>query len=665
MATGWGHALQAAVGGFMKGRQMAQDWEDEKDEKAFRKEQRDVWRQERDDKKAERQALQDAFKPVIAQEVGGGQQGLAMVNDQTVGPPVTQATEPLDLTSPIAFKVGGKTYSDEAQARRAVRAANQPGAQMERAAGALRELGLVDKAMALEHSGRQAELSQMQLADARWKNDLGAAFAGGHEGLAKFAAQSTSGPLADFQVRVVPSEDGQSVTYMASDAEGAERPIGTFAAGRDGAIQAAYQFDRLVTPQQRMQHFEQQQQRAQEQANSDRSHGLQVATLNHRINSDDRNFGLRAFEAGQSARLSNQKIQMGEIELQQMLNSSRIPEGVKTQVSGWQKTIDEIDKALIKAKSDSVGYNPDAAGVKALEKQRAVLSSRINGAMAEYAPTRPNPRNAAFGIDDGSGGGSGSGGFGRMVDITLQSESGGRRYGADGRTLLTSPKGAQGEMQVMPGTKTDPGFGVAPARNNSPDELARVGRDYLQAMLQRYEGDPAKAWAAYNWGPGALDQAIRKNGDNWLASAPKETRDYVRKNMAALGQAPANPGVAVAAPAPTAPSLPIAQTEGSRKPSAPEPAPERQAKAAPRSDLPEAAEKAGQELDRAREDLAEFRSKPAPGLAAGNKARDQYRQKLKAAEEKVAEAERKYQKALPAWVKQASVTPRDAALAQN
>lgn len=99
----------------------------------------------------------------------------------------------------------------------------------------------------------------------------------------------------------------------------------------------------------------------------------------------------------------------------------------------------------------------------------------------------------------------------------------------------TSPKGARGPMQVMPGTNSDPGFGVRPAQNDSETERARVGRDYLAAMMARYGNDPARAMAAYNGGPGRVDEAIRKNGSNWLAAMPKETRDYVANGMKQLG----------------------------------------------------------------------------------------------------------------------------------
>lgn len=124
----------------------------------------------------------------------------------------------------------------------------------------------------------------------------------------------------------------------------------------------------------------------------------------------------------------------------------------------------------------------------------------------------------------------------RMASITSISESGGRETDSLGRRI-TSPKGAQGIMQVMPGTQRDPGFGIK-ASNGTPEDDARVGRDYLAKMMQRYGGDPAKAWAAYNWGPGNLDKAIAKDGGDWLANAPAETRAYVQGNMAALGGRP-------------------------------------------------------------------------------------------------------------------------------
>jgi hypothetical protein len=106
----------------------------------------------------------------------------------------------------------------------------------------------------------------------------------------------------------------------------------------------------------------------------------------------------------------------------------------------------------------------------------------------------------------------------------MHKESRGQRYGKDGQ-LLRSEKGALGEMQVMPGTNRDPGYGVKAARDSSPDEMARVGRDYATAMLQRY-GDPKLAAIAYNMGPGATDKWLAAGAD--MSKLPRETQGYVK-----------------------------------------------------------------------------------------------------------------------------------------
>ncbi len=115
---------------------------------------------------------------------------------------------------------------------------------------------------------------------------------------------------------------------------------------------------------------------------------------------------------------------------------------------------------------------------------------------------------------------------GALYSALLQQESGGRHTDASGN-LITSSAGARGISQVMPGTGIDPGFGVTPLRDNSEAEYQRFGRDYLNAMLRRYGGDRAKALAAYNAGPGNVDKAIRRHGDNWLNGLPEETQNYV------------------------------------------------------------------------------------------------------------------------------------------
>jgi soluble lytic murein transglycosylase-like protein len=167
------------------------------------------------------------------------------------------------------------------------------------------------------------------------------------------------------------------------------------------------------------------------------------------------------------------------------------------------------------------------------DRQDAERQAEMEEMMDEYAQTfqqgigqlpaaQPQGREApaqSQGIE-----GITSGDTSAFIDRIMQKESRGQRYGKDGK-LLTSPKGAQGEMQVMPGTSRDPGYGVTPARDGSPDELARVGRDYANTLLERY-GDPKLAAIAYNMGPGATDKWLAAGADP--SKLPKETQGYVK-----------------------------------------------------------------------------------------------------------------------------------------
>lgn len=81
-----------------------------------------------------------------------------------------------------------------------------------------------------------------------------------------------------------------------------------------------------------------------------------------------------------------------------------------------------------------------------------------------------------------------------------------------------SAKGAQGLMQIMPGTQsivgvTDP---------FDPGQSIEGGARYLRMMLDRFGGDPRRALAAYNAGPGAVE---RYHG---VPPFP-ETQSYVRR----------------------------------------------------------------------------------------------------------------------------------------
>lgn len=98
-----------------------------------------------------------------------------------------------------------------------------------------------------------------------------------------------------------------------------------------------------------------------------------------------------------------------------------------------------------------------------------------------------------------------------------------------------SPKGAMGPQQVMPETARKPGFGIRPWDGKTQADLARVGRQYSAAMMDKYNGDTAKVLAAYNAGPGRVDGLIKRYGGDWQKHLPAETKAYVSKGLAKLG----------------------------------------------------------------------------------------------------------------------------------
>jgi soluble lytic murein transglycosylase len=112
-----------------------------------------------------------------------------------------------------------------------------------------------------------------------------------------------------------------------------------------------------------------------------------------------------------------------------------------------------------------------------------------------------------------------------------------------------SPAGARGLMQLMPATAEhvagELGLVFSESRlTRDPHYNARLGTEYLARMLRRYDGSYLLAAAAYNAGPGRVDDWIEANGDPrtkgtdvilWIESIPySETRNYVMRVLESL-----------------------------------------------------------------------------------------------------------------------------------
>jgi soluble lytic murein transglycosylase-like protein len=84
-----------------------------------------------------------------------------------------------------------------------------------------------------------------------------------------------------------------------------------------------------------------------------------------------------------------------------------------------------------------------------------------------------------------------------------------------------SPAGARGLTQLMPATAA--GLGVTDPTN--PAQALEGGAKYLKQQLDRFGGDVAKALAAYNAGPGAVEK---------FGGVPPyaETQNYVQRVQA-------------------------------------------------------------------------------------------------------------------------------------
>lgn len=159
----------------------------------------------------------------------------------------------------------------------------------------------------------------------------------------------------------------------------------------------------------------------------------------------------------------------------------------------------------------------DASAKTSIQAAQAVRALRDQLAGAQYV------------LQAASGGGSlrvgslsGGGDLGNLFGLVEAAEN---RQRADG-SWPVSPKGARGPMQVLPGTFNEMArkYGIAGGIDNETANRA-AGQAYLRDMIAKF-GDVGLGLAAYNAGPGRVDEHLRTG-----RALPAETQAYVSKIM--------------------------------------------------------------------------------------------------------------------------------------
>lgn len=112
--------------------------------------------------------------------------------------------------------------------------------------------------------------------------------------------------------------------------------------------------------------------------------------------------------------------------------------------------------------------------------------------------------------------------------------------------LAASSAGARGLMQLMPRTAKHVSKNIGKRftvnkLTENPQYNVELGASYLQHLLKSYDGSYPLAIAAYNAGPGNVDEWIREFGDprkgkvnivDWIEEIPfYETRNYIQRVM--------------------------------------------------------------------------------------------------------------------------------------
>jgi soluble lytic murein transglycosylase-like protein len=165
--------------------------------------------------------------------------------------------------------------------------------------------------------------------------------------------------------------------------------------------------------------------------------------------------------------------------------------------------VDQVAKDIAAVDQPAPGVAPDIVGWSGTDRPWSTGNNRIDGLIRYYG--------SKYGVDP------------FLIFCTMSQESG-------FTSNATSPKGAQGLMQLMPDTAAR--YGVT-----NPYDVAQSimgGTRYLKDLLTMFNGRVDLALAGYNAGEGA----VMKFGNT--IPPYSETRSYVKLILARYGKKPAS-----------------------------------------------------------------------------------------------------------------------------
>lgn len=109
-----------------------------------------------------------------------------------------------------------------------------------------------------------------------------------------------------------------------------------------------------------------------------------------------------------------------------------------------------------------------------------------------------------------------------LVTVQMNAESQSRHYDSKGN-ITTSPKDAQGSMQLRAGAAKDTG-----ADRKDPKSNVMGGIRYMSQMMKRFNNDTITALAAYNWGPTNMSTFLKTHKlPKDFQYLPRETKKYI------------------------------------------------------------------------------------------------------------------------------------------